>query len=47
MTDLLLDRYEKIKPLGKGQFGRVVLAKDTKLNKLVAIKEINKLRLQK
>lgn len=37
-VDIILDRYRVIKQLGEGSFGRVFLARDEKLNRLVAIK---------
>lgn len=37
-VDFILDRYKVIKQLGEGGFGRVFLARDEKLNRLVAIK---------
>ena len=37
-VDIILDRYKVVKQLGEGSFGRVFLARDEKLNRLVAIK---------
>lgn len=44
---IILNRYEVEKVLGKGNFGRVVLARDTKTKKQVAIKQMSKVRFQK
>ncbi|MCY2941649.1 MAG: bifunctional serine/threonine-protein kinase/formylglycine-generating enzyme family protein [Planctomycetota bacterium] len=40
--DIILDRYRVIKQLGEGSFGRVFLARDEKLDRLVAIKVAKK-----
>ena len=41
-VDIILDRYRVIKQLGEGSFGRVFLARDEKLDRLVAIKVAKK-----
>ena len=41
-VDVILDRYRVIKQLGEGSFGRVFLARDEKLDRLVAIKVAKK-----
>jgi len=40
--DIILDRYKVIRELGEGSFGKVFLAKDEKLSRLVAIKVAKK-----
>ena len=40
--DFILDRYKVLKQLGEGSFGRVFLARDEKLDRLVAIKVAKK-----
>jgi formylglycine-generating enzyme required for sulfatase activity len=41
-VEIILDRYRVIKQLGEGSFGRVFLARDEKLDRLVAIKVAKK-----
>lgn len=41
-ADIILDRYKIVRELGEGSFGKVFLAKDEKLNRLVAIKVAKK-----
>jgi 5'-AMP-activated protein kinase catalytic alpha subunit len=44
---VILERYEVEKLLGKGNFGKVFLAKDSKNGIKVAIKQMSKARLAK
>ena len=41
MANLIANRYEIIKELGSGGFGRVFLCKDIKLQREVAVKRLN------
>lgn len=41
-ADIILDRYKVVRELGEGSFGKVFLAKDEKLNRLVAVKVAKK-----
>lgn len=44
---VLLHKYEVERVLGKGNFGKVVLARNQQTGQQAAIKQISKARLQK